>query len=79
MNKNGKHTSSCKANRMFNRGLGKFYEKKVEEGTYKDGKFVGLWTSWNENGEKWREETYKDGKLISSICWDDDGNEKGCN
>ena len=55
MNKNGKHTSSCKANRMFNRGLGKFYEKKVEEGTYKDG------------------------KLISSICWDDDGNEKGCN
>ena len=61
MNKNGKHTSSCKANRMFNRGLGKFYEKKVEEGTYKDGKLDGLRTHWDENGLKACEYNYKDG------------------
>ena len=79
MNKNGKHTSSCKANRMFNRGLGEFYEKKVEEGTYKDGKLDGLYTSWYENGQKQIEVTFKDGELISEQCWDEDGNERDCN
>ena len=41
-----------KANRMFNRGLGEFYEKKVEEGTYEVGlrpKFqMRLRTHWDE-------------------------------
>jgi hypothetical protein len=33
---------------------------------------------WNENGQKKVEQTYKDGSLISSKCWDQDGNETDC-
>ena len=62
MNKNGKHTSYCKANRMFNRGLGEFYEKKVEEGTYKDGKKDGLWTRFSEQGSKENQMVYNQSK-----------------
>ena len=47
-------------------------------GTYNKGKQDGKWTYWFENGEKWKEGTYKDGELISSKCWDEDGNEKEC-
>ena len=43
--------------------------------TYKDGKEDGKATAWHENGQKKTEGTWKDGNLISSICWDKDGNE----
>ncbi len=33
-----------------------------EEGEYKDGKQEGLWTYWDENGQKTGEGEYKDGK-----------------
>ena len=42
------------------------------------GKKNELWTEWSENGKKKKEITYKDGELISSKCWDEDGNEKEC-
>ena len=40
--------------------------QKYLEGTYKNGKEVGLWTYWRENGQKWREVTYKDGEQIET-------------
>jgi len=55
------------------------YRKSAREGTYKDGKLDGLHTLWYENGQKLGEGTIKDGELISSKCWDEDGNEKECN
>ena len=52
--------------------------EKKSEGTFKDGKEDGLWTKWYyRNGQK-EEGTYKDGELVSSKCWDRDGNEKEC-
>ena len=30
---------------------------------------------WYENGQKWFEETWKNGEVISSKCWDWNGNE----
>ena len=58
-----------------------YYEngQKSYEGTIKDGKPDGLFTSWYENGQKNEEATYKDGEMISEECWDEDGNEKDCN
>ena len=35
-------------------------------------------TWWYANGQKKSEKTYNYGKLISSKCWDEDGNEKEC-
>ena len=52
--------------------------QKWREGTFKDGELDGKWTVWNENGQKKVEQTYKDGSLISSKCWDQDGNETDC-
>jgi len=49
--------------------------QKWEEGTYKNGKKDGLRTEWYWNGQKKLEGTYKDDELISSKCWDEDGNE----
>ena len=49
--------------------------QKKEEITYKNGKRNGKWTLWYENGQKKLEGTYKDDELISSKCWDEDGNE----
>ena len=51
---------------------------KKSEGTYKDGELDGLSTGWYENGQKKDEGTYKDGELISTKCWDEDGNEIDC-
>ena len=34
--------------------------------------------TYYENGQKQTEGTLKDGELISSKCWDEDGNEKEC-
>ena len=34
---------------------------------------------YETNGQKKDEQTYKDGKVISSKCWDEDGNEIECN
>ena len=53
--------------------------QKKWEATLKDGKPDGLLTRWYENGQKEFEETYKDGAIISSKCWDWDGNEMKCN
>ena len=39
----------------------------------------GKWTYYFENGQIEEEKNYKNGKLISSKCWDEDGNEKECN
>ena len=53
----------------------KYYEsgQKKEEGTFKDGKEDGLWTSNHRNGQKRYEGTYKDGKEISGKWWNEDG------
>ena len=42
-------------------------------GQHKDGKRVGLWTSWYENGQKKEEGNYKDDKLISVEVWKPNG------
>jgi len=34
--------------------------------------------SWYSNGQKESEGTYKDGEVISSKCWDWNGNEMDC-
>ena len=52
---------------------------KKLDGSYKDGKFDGLFTLWHENGQKKREDTYKDGEVFPLECWDEDGNIKDCN
>ena len=52
--------------------------QKYSEATYKAGELDGLLTKWDNNGQKYLEETYKDGKMISSKCWDEDGNEIDC-
>ena len=47
---------------------------KFGEGTWKNGKEVGLFTSWYENGQIRSEETYKDGELDGKlILWYEDG------
>ena len=44
------------------------------EGTYKDGKWEGLWTGWHsENGQKMFEGTYKKGKKVSAKYWNIEG------
>jgi len=53
--------------------------QKDGEGTYKDGRKDGKWTYWYRNGQKALGFIYKDGLLISSKCWDEEGNEKDCN
>jgi antitoxin component YwqK of YwqJK toxin-antitoxin module len=52
--------------------------QKREEGTFKDGEKDGLSTAWYDNGQKSGEATFKDGELISSKCWDQDGDECEC-
>ena len=52
--------------------------QKDGEGTFKDGKKDGKWTYWYRNGQKALGFIYKDGLLISSKCWDEEGNEKYC-
>lgn len=48
--------------------------RKVLEGTYKDGKWEGLWTGWHsENGQKMFEGTYKKGKKVSAKYWNIEG------
>jgi antitoxin component YwqK of YwqJK toxin-antitoxin module len=47
---------------------------KVLEGTYKDGKWEGLWTGWHsENGQKMFEGTYIDGTKIIARYWNIEG------
>jgi antitoxin component YwqK of YwqJK toxin-antitoxin module len=63
--------------------------QKNSEGTFKDGEKDGKWTYWSggeAGGEvifqpyhKSFETTFKDGELISSKCWDEDGDECECN
>jgi len=50
--------------------------KKKQEVTYKDGKWDGQFTGWNENGQKEWECTYKDGEVIDRKRWDEEGNIK---
>ena len=38
--------------------------KADHEGEYKDGKKVGLWKYYYENGQLGKEEEYKDGKKV---------------
>ena len=49
--------------------------QKMMETTWKDGIPIGLGTGWYENGQKEWEQTYKNRRVISSKCWDEDGNE----
>ena len=58
-----------------------YYEngQKKHHRPYKDNIADGNWTYWYDNGQKSEEGIYKDGELISSKCWDEDGNEKECN
>ena len=53
------------------KGDGKEYIR--EHVTIKNGKLNGLWTGWDENGQKKEEGTFKDGELISSKEWNKDG------
>ncbi|MDB4423804.1 hypothetical protein N9292_00020 [Akkermansiaceae bacterium] len=46
---------------------------KELEGTYKDGKWEGLWTGWHDNGQKMFEGTYKKGKKVSAKYWNIEG------
>lgn len=46
---------------------------KKLEGTYKDGKWEGLWTGWHDNGQKMFEGTYKKGKKVSAKYWNIEG------
>ena len=49
-------------------------QRKTLEGTYKDGKWEGLWTGWHsENGQKKFEGTYKKGKKVSAKYWNIEG------
>jgi hypothetical protein len=53
---------------------GKKKARKVLEGTYKDGKWEGLWTGWHsDNGQKMFEGTYKKGKKVSAKYWNIEG------
>ena len=48
--------------------------RKHWEGTLKDGKRDGKWTTWYENGKKWSERNYKDGELDGlRTYWYDNG------
>jgi antitoxin component YwqK of YwqJK toxin-antitoxin module len=51
---------------------------KKLEGTYKDGRRVGLWTEWYENGQKQYEINYKDGQQNGLYkWWYENGQKKG--
>ncbi len=52
--------------------------QKMDEGIWKDGIPDGLRTSWYPNGQKSGKTLYEDGVVISSKCWDEDGNEIDC-
>ncbi len=53
--------------------------QKMDERTYnKSGDIDGLYTKWYENGKKKCEGNYKSGELISSKCWNKDGNKCEC-
>jgi len=56
----------------------KFYEgnKKREEGTYKDGKEIGLWTVWSKKGQKIQELLYKEGGQVIETQWYKNGQKK---
>jgi hypothetical protein len=44
------------------------------EGSYKDGKPDGLWTAWQENGQKFYGGTYKDGNPVGKWTgWHENG------
>ena len=52
--------------------------KTEYEGSYKDGKQDGKWTSWYENGQKKGEGIYKDGKEDGKwTSWYENGQKKG--
>ena len=62
---------SGKVFRLYDTGENK------NEGSYKNGKQDGLFTSWYENGQKSAEETYKDGELDGKVTyWYEDGQKK---
>jgi antitoxin component YwqK of YwqJK toxin-antitoxin module len=51
--------------------------QKKAEGTFKDGKLEGPYTSWYENGQKKAEANYKDGKLEGLVTlWYESGKKK---
>jgi len=45
------------------------YGETKYEGTLKDGKFDGKWTTWHENGQKESEGNYKTGKKDGKWTW----------
>ena len=54
--------------------------QKRYEVNYTDGKRDGILKTWHEkNGLKKEISKYIKGELISSKCWDKDGNERECN
>jgi len=76
-----KEEGSLKDGKMISKTKWKWYRngQKKSEIHYKDGKKDGKWTYWYRNGQKALGFIYKDGLLISSKCWDEEGNEKDCN
>ena len=50
----------------------------VIEANYKLDSLDGQYIYYFQNGQKETEEIYKDGKMISTKCWDEDGNECEC-
>jgi antitoxin component YwqK of YwqJK toxin-antitoxin module len=62
-------------------GLSKIYYKNGQlkvEGNYKNGKYNGLFNGYYENGHLIQQVNYMDGNIISTKCWDKEGNEIEC-
>ena len=57
--------------KFFNDGQLEYFSQLNE-----DGNDNGLYTSWNENGQKREESTWKDGNFISAKVWNEDGSLK---
>ena len=52
--------------------------QKLEEGTYKSGRYDGLWIVWDEKGNKISQRQWKNGKASGlSVEWNNLGNRIG--
>jgi hypothetical protein len=52
--------------------------KLQSDGDYKNGERDGICKWYYKNGQLGTETNYNEGKIISSKCWDEDGNEIEC-
>ena len=81
----GQRGSRLRAGRFYQTNESEPYSGWVKEmwdsgqvqglGQAKDGKEVGLFTYWHENGQKAEEVSYKDGEPLSVKYWNSKGEE----